>query len=276
MTDGVALAAGTGAVAVGVADATRTGGGEALGVAEGVALGEGIAVAVGTGAVATTVGLGDGAAWVGEGLAVAMGFVGEEAAGRVADFVGEAEASGDSIVGSTRPAKDDQRPKPTINSANTPPPMSTHLRACASCGATIIPGGPSGASSGGVVSGDAAGRGCRGDPAEGTFADGVSVSDAADESFFGGGGGFQPGGASICTMPLHFGQARICPMALSCRTFNFERHVMQVTEKSSTGANRSSTLELLTAQRRYFFAGACSYSASIFSLRAAAPLRVTT
>lgn len=235
MAVGVALGVATaGGAAVGDADAMRTGGGDALGVAEDAALGEGVAVAVGTGATAIAVELDTG---VGVGLGEGVGFVGEtEATGRVADFVGLAIACGSSTLGSPGPTSDVQMPKPMMSNAKTAPPIKIHFRACASSGATTISGGASGPSSCGTDSRVAAvGRGCRG-PLGGGGSD-LWVPTAGEDSVKAGfGGGFQPGGGSICTMPLHFGQARICPIALSCRTFNRAWQVMQVTEKSSTGA----------------------------------------
>lgn len=161
-TGGVALATGTGAVADGVAvtiggtvgdaEATSTGGGEALGVA----VGDAVVEAVEVGAVATAGELGDGAALVG----VELGFV-EDATGWVADFVGVIDAVADSIAGSPRLPNDDHRPNPTIASASKTPPIKIPLRARASCGATAMPGGASDASSAAsVVAAACGGEGC--------------------------------------------------------------------------------------------------------------------
>jgi hypothetical protein len=115
-----------------------------------------------------------------------------------------------------------------MSNDNSPPPIRIQRRACASCGATICPGGNSGASSSAGEAGTAL--------ASGSVDVAVAACDGGAAAVFAG--GFQPGGALISTIPLHFGQAKIWPIADSCRTFNRERHVMQVTEKSSTAGGR--------------------------------------
>ena len=222
---GVGETAGIGTV--GEAEAKTTGD-VGLGTAPAVASGavDGLGEATGTmaGTVADTpasaVALGAGFVELGEGDGV------REAAGVV---VAAASGSGSGSGGNaSRRPNVAHSPKATMSSDNNPPPIRIQRRACASCGATICPGGNSGESS----------APCDAETAVPSDSVGVATSAFDGGAAVAFGGGFQPGGGLISTMPLHFGQAKICPIADSCRTFNRERHVMQVTEKSSTASGR--------------------------------------
>lgn len=218
----------TGIGTVGEAEANATGGG-ALAVALAVASGavDGLGDATGTiagivaEALASAVALGVGFESLGEGDDV------REAVGVVV-AAASALGSGSGGKASLRPNVA-HSPKAMISNDSSPPPIRIQRRACASCGATICPGASSGASSSAGDAGTALASGSVDGVAAGVFAGGAAGVFA---------GGFQPGGALISTIPLHFGQARIWPIADSCRTFNRERHVMQVTEKSSTAGGR--------------------------------------
>jgi hypothetical protein len=48
---------------------------------------------------------------------------------------------------------------------------------------------------------------------------------------------FQPSGGLTITIPPHLGQARICPIADSSRTFSRDLQVVQEMEKRSIGCN---------------------------------------
>ncbi|MBA4019364.1 MAG: hypothetical protein C0483_19535 [Pirellula sp.] len=149
----------------------------------------------------------------------------------------------------------DQSPDATTSAAAAPPISSIRRRIRCSCGDTsdgmpISSATGSAIYVGGVVALPASAAGFGASFWAGVGRVGLFV--VAGSCFVGAvsTGGFQPSGAMICTMPPHRGQARICPMAETCRTLIFARHVMHGTVNSSTTLEFSAANESKFANRR--------------------------
>jgi hypothetical protein len=69
-----------------------------------------------------------------------------------------------------------------------------------------------------------------------------TTSDAVGSSAFDPRESLQLGGGLIITIPPHFGQARICPIAAWSRTFSRDLQVVQVMENRSTVVTCHSSL----------------------------------